>query len=123
MTVSIEINGKQYGLISRYSVPSWLAHEYCTMPFKLNVGKESFYFDAPKVCFLCERTFDQAVRKCPLLCTDININHRLGRVGIMCSDCYYFLREHDGYKSTPKSIKRVLDEGFYPVNIGRYLEL
>lgn len=120
---SITINNETYGLISRYAVPSWLVNEYCSMPFSLNVGSEVLYFNSTEICFLCNRRFEEATRKCPLLCTNIEINHKLGRCGINCVDCHYFLRELDGYRSTPKSIKRTLDEGFYPVNIGKYLQL
>lgn len=120
---SITVNGSTYGLISRYAIPSWLMTEYCTMPVTLNVGSEKLHFDPAKTCFLCDRPFEKAVRKSPLLCTNLEINHKLGRVGIICSECLYYLREREGYDSTPKSIKKVLDEGFYPVNIGNYIQL
>jgi hypothetical protein len=120
---SIQINGKTYGLISRYAVPSWLATEYCTMPFILNFGSESISRDKPVICFLCNRRFEEATRKCPLLCENMDINHRLGVVGVCCSDCNYFLKMREGYKAVPISIKKTLDAGFYPVNLGKYITL
>lgn len=93
MKYSIQLNGQKYGLVSRFSVPSWLAKEYCTMPFTLFFGDESISVDATDCCFLCDRQFEQATRKCPLLCTNIDINHKLGYVGRICVDCSYYLKE------------------------------
>lgn len=120
---SIQINGKTYGLISRYSVPSWLAEEYCTMDFTLYFGSESISREKTNICFLCNRRFEEATRKCPMLCENTDINHRLGYVGISCSDCLYFLKWREGYSSIPISIKKTLDAGFYPVNLGKYINL
>ena len=123
MNYSIQINGKRYGLVSRFSVPKYLATEYCTMPFTLYFGSESISIDATEICFLCNRNFSQATRACPLLCTNIDINHQLGYVGRICVDCYYFLAEKNGYEHTPISIRKVLDSGFHPVNLGKYLSV
>jgi hypothetical protein len=118
----IKINGREYGLISRYSIPKWLEEEYAESEATIYSAEGAVDKYISDVCPLCDRTFDKATKPFKCVSTNLQINRYYGYPPVLCIDCRYYIEYIvESSDSIPQSIRKTIDDGFVPVHLNKYI--
>jgi hypothetical protein len=115
------VNGKRYGLLSRWVIPKNVEEVYCNNDFVLVDNGTVLDVIYTGICALCERRYEEATKPHPVVCHNFQINKAIGHVVPICIDCNYYLMYIDGYDAVPKQILQKIKSGFVPKKLDAYL--
>lgn len=119
-----EVNGKTYGVITRYNVPKWLEAEYVEHDVLLHIeGKDSILIPFQSHCDLCKRDKSVVSHKKLIASPYEEINHKLGYPGRICLDCLYYVERMRGIQWVPLSSRYVLESGFKPSQLDNFFSI
>lgn len=115
------LDGKQYNLISRWSIPPHLAEQYCHAE---NVEvcdiTGATEFTNGDNCRGCGRHYSSATNSTRLCSNSSGVNQAFGYVVPLCIDCYYYIQWEKG-AVVPRTVREKLENGHYPKNIYEYI--